>query len=196
MENFEGLQHEPESEFSSIKDEILDMAKRDQEVRVRAGEISDENERFENGKQMDEIDHSNTARMKEIIEEHGWPTISKVGEQASTNAWLLVQHADADPEFQAHVLEMLKQHMEEGEVSPFTVAMLTDRVAVNFGKPQVFGTQWWPGESGEGEMRPTENMDTLDERRAQYGLSPMTEYAKRMRANWDNEIKKWGKEKE
>lgn len=47
----------------------------------------------------EDIDKQNTARMKEIIRQHGWPGRTLVGEEAAQGAWLLVQHADHDVEF-------------------------------------------------------------------------------------------------
>jgi hypothetical protein len=53
------------------------------------------------------IDKKNTLKMKKIIKQYGWPTISMVGEKASKNAWLLVQHADHDVEFQKKCLKLM-----------------------------------------------------------------------------------------
>jgi hypothetical protein len=36
----------------------------------------------------------NLARLKEIVEQHGWPTISLVGVDGAAAAFLLAQHAD------------------------------------------------------------------------------------------------------
>jgi hypothetical protein len=46
------------------------------------------------------VDAANTARMKRIVAERGWPGRSLVGDDGAQAAWLLVQHADHDPAFQ------------------------------------------------------------------------------------------------
>src|SRR5262245_16811487 len=61
------------------------------------------------------IDEANTARMKEIVEKYGWPGKSIVGADGAFAAWLLVQHADADPDFQAYCLELMKEAFESNE---------------------------------------------------------------------------------
>ncbi len=183
---------QPEGINEELGDEILEMAQEEQELRFAAAEVTTEEEKLANGEAIFKKDAENTARLKEIIEEYGWPTISKVGEKASKSAWLLVQHADQQPEFQKEVLSLLEEEMQAGEVSRRNVAYLTDRVRVNFGEPQLFGTQWWPGESGSGEPRPIEDPEHLDERREDYDLEPYTEYEAGMREIWDKEVQKWG----
>lgn len=130
------------------------------------------------GRTTGEIDAANTARMKEIIEEHGWPTKSLVGADGAQAAWLLVQHADADPPFQRHCLGLMNA-AESGEVDPVDVAYLTDRILVNEGKKQIYGTQFW---SPEGELipRPIEDEARVEELRAEIGMISMQEYHRRM----------------
>jgi hypothetical protein len=79
----EPLPDEPQEAFREIADEIIKMSEVDQQMRK--------------SEQWDaSIDVANTQRMKEIVEQMGWPTRSKVGARASEMAWLLVQHADLD----------------------------------------------------------------------------------------------------
>src|SRR5437868_14544604 len=47
-------------------------------------------------KKFDEVDRKNTARLKEIVDRHGWPGKTLVGDDGARAAWLLVQHADKD----------------------------------------------------------------------------------------------------
>jgi len=58
--------------------EILEMARVDQEFRHKA--MADP-KNFEIGKELGEIDDSNTKRCKEIVDEYGWPTFDLVGEK-------------------------------------------------------------------------------------------------------------------
>jgi len=69
-------------------------------------------------------DINNTVRMKEIIDQYGWPTYDLVGERSSNNAWLLVQHADRDPLFQMKCLPLLKTAVDEGQANPSNYAYL------------------------------------------------------------------------
>ncbi|MCL5090757.1 MAG: hypothetical protein M1514_01970 [Patescibacteria group bacterium] len=113
------------------------------------------------------IDKENTQELKEIIKKIGWPTISKVGPIASWAAWLIAQHADHDPEFQKECLSLIEDCYQKGDVNPLNLAYLTDRVAVNFGQKQIYGTQW-----KNNEVKPIENPENLDQRRQKMGLWP------------------------
>ena len=78
--------------------------------------------------------------MREIVRDIGWPTRSKVEEQAEHMAWLLVQHADHDRSFQRECLALMSTEAAD-EVCPAHLAYLEDRLAVAEGRPQRFGTQ-------------------------------------------------------
>lgn len=154
---------QPNTELTS---ELIKMAEADQAMRTKAqsGEIDWD----------DSVDKQNTARLKELVDNVGWPTIAKVGQQASQAAWLLAQHADHDPVFQQYCLDLMKQ-AEPGQVTPANIAYLEDRVRVNTGKPQLYGTQFYK----EGETfgpRPIEDEERIEERRAAVGLEPYSAY--------------------
>lgn len=145
-----------------LRDELLAMFERDQAGRT-GGEDS-------------EGDAQRTRRLGEIIDEHGWPTRSAVGEDAATAAWAIAQHSDLDPAFQQRALDLLEQAVAEGEASPGDLAYLTDRVAANTGGEQVYGTQIACGPDGPTPGVPIADEATVDERRAEAGLPPLADY--------------------
>jgi len=122
------------------------------------------------------IDAENTERLRRILAEHGWPGRSLVGDQGSHDAWLIAQHADHDPAFQREALDLLTDAVARDEARPRELAYLTDRVRVNEGRPQVFGTQMRPDENEMPVPKPIEDPERLDERRAQVGLEPFDQY--------------------
>lgn len=91
---------------------------------------------------MSAADHANTEWLKGVIAEHGWPKISDVGEEAATNAWLLVQHADQDPLFQRDMLRLIEPLAAQGEASPRDFAYLYDRVMLKWAGKQRYGSQF------------------------------------------------------
>ncbi len=157
--------------FPEVTKSILEMVEKDQEARRKS--IEEEQEFDIN------IDRNNTEELKKIIEKIGWPTVSKVGKKASNGAWLLVQHADQDVHFQKYCLEMMKKEPVE-EVSEVDIAYLHDRVCVNEGKPQFFGTQFYDNEYGAYGPRPIEDEEHVDERRKALGLDSLSEYKTRL----------------
>lgn len=125
------------------------------------------------------IDHQNTLHMKKIVDEIGWPSLSKVGQQGSANAWLLVQHADHDREFQKKCLELMKLEPKD-EVDQIHIAYLEDRIAVGEGKPQLYGTQFFKDFDGQMQPRPIYDIKNIELRRKKVGLKTFVEYKKGM----------------
>lgn len=121
-----------------------------------------------------QVDEENTKWLKNVIATHGWPTISLVDKDGAQAAWLLVQHADADPEFQRQCLDLMNE-LPQHEVSQTNLAFLTDRVLLSEGKKQLYGTQF-RFVDGELTPRPIEDEANVDKRRAGMGLPPLSEY--------------------
>ncbi|PTL81905.1 DUF6624 domain-containing protein [Vitiosangium sp. GDMCC 1.1324] len=160
-----------------LRDELLRMVDEDQAARRAAGAAQFKD--AATNERMKAIDVKNTARMKEIIAQVGWPTKTLVGERASQGAWLLVQHADLDLAFQKQCLPLLEKSVEAGEGSKKDLAYLTDRILVAEGKPQRYGTQFHTVD-GKLVPRPIEDEATVDARRAAVGLGTMAEYNEMM----------------
>jgi hypothetical protein len=125
------------------------------------------------------VDAANTARMKEIIAQYGWPGTSLVGSDGANAAWLLIQHADADVPLQKQCLALLERAARKGEASKTNLAYLTDRVLVAEKKKQRYGTQMQQ-QGGKWVPHPVEDEASLDKRRAEVGLPAMAEYIKMM----------------
>lgn len=121
-------------------------------------------------------DESNTAWLKGEIARAGWFTISRFGAEADNAAWLLTQHADKDPAFQAQVLTMLEQLAAQGETNRKNYAYLYDRVAVGAHRPQRYGTQGRCTGPATWEPMEMETPGEVDERRRSVGLGPEAEY--------------------
>lgn len=156
--------------YPEIAESLLEMGRIDQEMRSR----NLEDPEYWSPK----VDSGNTIRMKEIVSQIGWPTVSKVGSEASHVAWLLVQHADHDVDFQEQCLKLMKE-AKEPEVSNKDIAYLEDRVRVNRKIPQLFGTQFT---EVDGWFVPKEiwEPEEVDARRALMGLGTLQEGISRM----------------
>lgn len=120
----------------------------------------------------------NTARLKEIVDQIGWPTIPKVGFHASHAAHMISQHSDHDREFQKYVIKLMKD-LPEGEVRPRNIAYLDDRIARAEGKLQKYGTQLGGTDEYITIGDDVEDPENIDKRRAKVGLEPMAEYVKK-----------------
>ncbi|MEM7102783.1 MAG: DUF6624 domain-containing protein [Bacteroidota bacterium] len=87
------------------------------------------------------LDAQHNQTLKVIIAEFGFPGKSKVGMDVTHAFWVLVMHQDEDVELQERVLEWMESEKDTGEVVKRDIAYLADRVAVNRGRCQHYGTQ-------------------------------------------------------
>lgn len=151
-----------------LRSELLGMQARDQQVRG-GGWSQEEVQR------MLQVDAEHLPRIKQIVAEHGFPGQELVGRDGAAAAWLLVQHADADPAFQAQVLALIKA-LPQGEVSNHEQMLLTDRVLAGQGEPQRYGSQL-QATGGRWQPKPLEGTAAeVDERRAAMGEMPLADY--------------------
>lgn len=126
------------------------------------------------------IDNDDTAYMKSVIAKGEWPLISRDGEEAAKAAFLLVQHADQDPDFQKQVLTVMEPLVAKKEALGKHYAALFDRVAFSEHRLQRYGTQFGEGKGGCTAVLPVEDHAGLDARRAAMGLDSLADYAKRL----------------
>ena len=114
-------------------------------------------------------------RLAHILAEHGWPGERRVGEDGAQAAWLIVQHAIAQPGFQRQALRQMSAAAARGEVPGWQVAMLEDRIRTFEGRPQRYGTQFDWDAAGQLSPLPIEDRAGVDERRKALGLRPLEE---------------------
>lgn len=164
-----------EAANQNLADELLHLCEIDQNMRMKA---------IDEGAAYDPlVDQDSQTRMMEIIESDGWPTISKVGPEASNAAWLLVQHAPS-LEFMERCLTLMKT-CPAGEVKPANIAFLEDRVLMINGEPQIYGTQF-QGRGKDMKVYPIKDPEHIDERRASVGLDTFKENEERIHQLYKN----------
>jgi hypothetical protein len=120
-------------------------------------------------------DAANADWLKRVIARHGWPGRALVGVDGSDAAFLIVQHATHDPAFMVASLSALEGAVAAGEASPVGYALLFDRVAVQAGRPQRFGTQASVVD-GRVVFPPIEDPAHVDGRRTRFGLPSLAGY--------------------
>ena len=147
--------------------ELIDMTEQDRQL--QSGALGDD---FAGQLAYRRVTVRNGDRLAEILESHGWPTISTVGAEAARRAWLIAQHADRQLDLQRKVLALMTRAVAAGDAEPQHLAMLQDRVLVNEGRPQIYGTQTAGVVDGAPVPWPCEDPERLDERRAEVGLDP------------------------
>jgi hypothetical protein len=158
----------------ALRQELIQMRDADQRIRTTALNAT-------NFHGILAVDGRHLRRMKEIVDQHGWPGKSLVGEDGSHAAWLLVQHATQDPGFMDHCRGLMEGAVKHGEASPKDYAFLVDRVRLQRGKMQLYGTQFIRDPQGRLILQPLKDPEEVDERRREMGLEPLAEYEAELR---------------
>ena len=117
------------------------------------------------GNALETVDRANTARLKSLLQKCGWPIASRYGKEAGADAWLLIQHADRDREFQRAALPLLESAVRAGEARGGDLAYLSDRLSVAEGKPQLYGTQFKGIEDCKLVLAPIDSREAVNGRR-------------------------------
>jgi len=137
-----------------------------------------------------QLDLENTARLKEVVAQQGWPRKSTWGEGPAQAAWMILQHSP-DTEFQAEMLPMLAGLLPEKECSASGYALLYDRVQLRHGRPQRFGSQVRKVDGRWEPVPPLQEPERLDALRSEMGLPPMADYLKQIEKMYDLPPRGW-----
>lgn len=127
---------------------------------------------------MSENHDENLEALAPLIEEHGWPELSAVGEEAAYAAGNIINHSDLKTRQQ--YLPLLKAVCERGEGDWSRYAHIYDRTELELGNRQLYGTQMQQNpETGRFEPQPLVDPETVDERRAALSLEPLADQLRR-----------------
>ena len=88
----------------------------------------------------------------------------------------MVQHSDKDIEFQFLVLERLKIEVDLRNADGRHFGLLTDRIKINSGEKQVYGTQVRYNSQGQAYPKPLSDSVNVNKRRKEVGLDPLEQY--------------------
>lgn len=170
-----------------LRVELLEMGRIDQDVRFRfMDRLNESGPTFLRSAEFrvlvdeqNEIDEANFLRLTQIVDEHGWPSIALVGEDANGAAWLILQHANI--ERQRRYLPLLREEVSRNGALASNLAMLEDEISLADTGEQIYGTEI-KMENENVFVAPVIDPAGLDARRASVGLPPMEEYLKEAEA--------------
>ncbi|WP_020605017.1 DUF6624 domain-containing protein [Spirosoma spitsbergense] len=158
----------------AIAQELVERRERDLSVRQQ---LIDEGKLFGGyNPEMEKIHLENARRLQEIIDQIGWPTHERVGEEGSQAAWLIVQHAISLSSFMKDCLALIIEQGKAGTIDPVNVAFLSDRIALYENRPQSYGTQFTDDEQGKLVCYELDApVNEVNERRRKLGLNTIEE---------------------
>ena len=116
--------------------------------------------------------------LKQIIAENGYPTYELVGKEAGDNFFTMVQHSDADLQFQKDCLRIIAKLVKKKQANARSFAYLTDRVNINSGKPQIYGTQL-DYKDDKAIPKNLKDPKNVNKRRLEMGLDSLEDYLRK-----------------
>ena len=129
----------------------------------------------------DSVFTTHQKRISEIFNEHGFVGFDLAGKEGSENFWVMVQHSDHNPNFQKQVLEKMKIEVDKGNAKPSNYGLLVDRVKLNSGEAQIYGTQvTYNMNIGQAYPKKLADSINVNERRKSIGLEPLEDYLNSM----------------
>ncbi|MFP5248035.1 MAG: DUF6624 domain-containing protein [Thermoanaerobaculia bacterium] len=158
----------------ALAEELIAMRDADQELLHRW--VKDQKNETIN-KEVDALMAKHVARLREIVAKHGWPGKSLVGIKGGGSAWTIAQHGG--PAFLAEMLPLMEKAVQAGELEEALYGTSLDRVLIDQGKKQVYGTQFdTDPATGKCQPKPIEDPEHVDERRKRAGMPSLAEYTK------------------
>jgi len=122
------------------------------------------------------IDLQNQSAVVAIIERCGWPTARQAGSKGMQAVFLVIQHSSR--EMREKYFPLIKESAVKGDLSQRAVAMMEDRMLMEKGKKQKYGTQLVKFGDGPFKLHPVEDPENLNARRLEMGMETIEEYLK------------------
>jgi hypothetical protein len=122
-------------------------------------------------------DSINLRIVTHIIDTYGWLGPDSIGPGGSSALWTIIQHSDLD--VQQKYLPVMRDAVQHSRASASDLAYLEDRVALQEGRKQIYGTQFQLNtKTNTYSFAPIEDELNVDKRRAAVGLEPLEDYAR------------------
>jgi hypothetical protein len=154
-----------EAKTKEIQDELARRIVEDQAVRTDPARRGD----------MATVDADNTKYLRSLVVDQGWIDAKRFGRRTATNAFLIVQHS-GDLRLMQGALPEIEKDMKAGIGDPQDYALLYDRLKLNLGERQRYGSQIGQNAKGEAVVLPLEDKSRVEEFRKAIGLFPLSQY--------------------
>jgi len=175
---------------NEVRRELITVRDKDQSIRLILLESRKSNDNALIKKVHDRmkiIDTQSAIIVGKIIDKYGWLGSDKIGSEANQTLFLGIQHID-DLVVQNKYLPILKDAVKKGNAEPWHFAFLTDRILMNQGKKQIYGTQTIISKKPEDSyVVPLQDPDKVDELRKGIGLEPLNDYLQEEGLSWNLE---------
>ena len=130
------------------------------------------------------VDRQNQVTVVSIFENCGIPDAKIVGKESIYSMFMVIQHASR--KLREKYIPVFKDQADKGVLDKGTLALMEDRLLMDQGKKQIYGTQLRMSSTASGyEVWPIEDPQNVDKHRAKVGLGPIKDYMEHFNVDWD-----------
>jgi hypothetical protein len=190
------VQEDLEDRNPQLMAKIAKLTERHNKYRLKATLIYkehgyDSKQMVENEQLIAQADAENQIAAKAIFEEYGYPSFKLVGKEKSHEFWTIVLNSDADVDFQLAVLKVMDRLIHKGDADANDYAYLSDRVRINLGMKQIYGTQLQYNETNQSYEPYELNMpEEVDKRRAELQMGTLADYIQTVKKKSEGTLKR------
>lgn len=130
-------------------------------------------------KEIVEVDHRNLETVLSILENCGMPTLEEVSSKQIGAIWITLQHAH-DMKYRKKYFPFIEQAKDNGDLHKEQYALMKDRILMDEGQSQIYGTQ-----IKGGKLYKLQNPETVNQRRKAMDMGPIEGYLKRYDIDFD-----------
>lgn len=132
----------------------------------KEGKISEE--------EFDNTNNENFEFIKEVIEKEGFP-YKNIASEKAYDAWFLITQHSGDLDFMKKMIPILWD-ADKNNVTKAHLAYFIDRINILEDKKQIYGTQFKIDNEGKIDFFDIEDIENIDERRAELDMESFDEY--------------------
>ena len=121
-----------------------------------------------------------------IYQKYGWLSKSEVGPNASMAQFMVIQHSNLESQLKRE--DRIKDAVQKCLIEPEVYALLLDRISVQKGEKQLYGTQkMYDSTLKKYTYMPVKDEKNLNQRRLDFGLLPIETYLKTSKNNFEKQ---------
>lgn len=124
-------------------------------------------------------DHRNQELVVSIIEKCGMPSLDEVTQKEMDAIWLALQHTVK--KYRIKYFPQIEKAVENGDLSKEQYAIMKDRILMDQGKPQIYGSQ-----IKNGKLYTLESPEFVNDRRKKMGMEPIEKYLEYYNIDFDS----------
>jgi hypothetical protein len=121
-------------------------------------------------KEVVKVNHENLEIVVSYLEKCGMPTLAEVSNKQLGAIWLVLQHS-IHPKYTKKYFPYIEEAVKNGDLKKEQYALMKDRILMNEGKPQIYGSQ-----IKKEKLYKLAEPEKVNSRRKEMNMEPIEDY--------------------